>query len=883
MVNSTQAFPKDKYVLANNLAERTRRIRIELEQASNTEALKNGWHQLKRTNKNIKHADYLDGVAQLLGYGLLCSRWMVHLESQDITFNKASALGYLILAPREFRPLLVQMFHGTAQLEAISDSISGLIEWLMKIEMGAVFNPLEEDPVIHFYEIFLKAYAPTQRRYRGVYYTPTAVLNYVVRQTHNKLVESFGLKEGLASSESWSEVMDCGSNETQDIDSPCQYVRILDPAMGTGGFLVAAIDKTFSILTAKWDNEGRSALEKHGLWQEYVTSSLLPNLHGIELLIAPYSIAHMKISLKLMQTGAAVQGDELHLQLGNALELEWPNRTTVVIGNPPYSGLSSNMSDSASKLIESFKYIQGKHFGERKHWLHDDYVKFTGKSEESIRKTGFGLLAFVTNHSFIDNASFRGMRWNLLQTFDDIDLLNLHGNRMRKGKGKDENLFEIQQGICIAILSRTGKSSSPLRYAELRGRRRVKEEKLQQGDFITLRPIDMVPADPLWLFSPQINPNRKEYESYLPVSAVFSLFSGGFITARDRLVVAYSEEELRERLDEFRDPEKDDFETRDRFFPRKSRSKYISGDTRSWKLVDARKKLERVQDLTLCFRRCLYRPFDWRFVYWSGEMVDWPRKQTQEQLLHKGNLGLVFMRQVASDYKFSHVLVTDVPVDARACYSNKGILSMAPLWVYDKEGIRRSNIEPSVIQGTRFETMKDPSTSMFYYIIALLHSQIYRQRFQEMLKEDFPRVPFHYTGDIQTICRIGEKISKVYSEESVSRRTNTVGFIGRDRSISKPIRDLVVDSHGIGTLFINSTSGFTNIPLESWEARFGGYQVASKWLNDRKKRGALITQGEALQYIEIIQRIGDLIAMSKEVDGLIEHNGGWSQSFAKKQ
>ena len=387
--------------------------------------------------------------------------------------------------------------------------VSEVVELLDNANMEAVIrdfgdrNP-REDPVIHFYELFLKEYDAEKRMQRGVFYTPRPVVSYIVRSVDELLRTEFGLADGLADITTWGEMVQrCKNLKIPDGVSPDQdFVQILDPATGTGTFLVEAIDVIHGTLLKKWRAQGCRDSEMEVFWNEYVPRHLLPRLHGYELLMAPYAIAHLKIGLKLYETGYHFRTDErARIFLTNALEpasitqmtldflpalahearavneIKNGRRFTVVIGNPPYSGHSANKGAWVRELLrgsagkqraENYFEVDGGPLNERNpKWLNDDYVKFIRLAHWQIERTGRGVLGFITNHSYLDNPTFRGMRESLAATFPRAHLLDLHGNLKKKERapdgGKDENVFDIQQGVAVGLFTYPPDGTAPIR------------------------------------------------------------------------------------------------------------------------------------------------------------------------------------------------------------------------------------------------------------------------------------------------------------------------------------------------------------------------------------------------------------------------------------
>ena len=668
------------------------------------------------------------------------------------------------------------------------------------------------------------------------------------------------------------------------------------------------------------DKEGHGERKIYTLWNEYVPKHLLTRLHGYELLMAPYAIAHLKIGLKLYETGYRFGSDgRARVYLTNALEpaqdssgrfefaipalaheanavnkIKQSKRFTVVMGNPPYSGLSANMSEEAARIIEPYKYINGAHFGERKHWLHDDYVKFFRLSETRVTESGVGVLGLITNHAFYDNPSFNGMRWNLLKCFDHLRLLDLHGNTMKREKNpdgsEDKNVFDIQQGVAISLFSKLAvKTERVVTYSELWGTRERKYAVLSRDQVNTLSANPLTPSPTFYFFVPRVEDNAAEYESALRLNEIFGIFAGGFLTARDHFVIDFDRTKLLARIEAFADASVSDAKIRENYFAGCGSDKYPDGDTRGWKIPDARKRIRKDADWRKHVHRCLYRPFDIRWIYWTEGMVDWPRPEVNGHLLNKGNLALVFMRQVASGDGYSHFLVSRLPVDNRACYSNKGIMTFAPLHLHESAARRhdelsfdstgtRANFTPDFTTALREKlgnaTAELTPEDIFHYAYAVFHSPGYRSRYSEFLKIDFPRLPL--TGNLKlfhALARLGGELTALHLLESPKLDEPITEFIGvRNPEVEKV-------SWSKNTVWIDraQTTGFKGVREEVWNFHIGGYQVCNKWLKDRK--GRTMSKDDIVHYQKIVVALAETIRLMKEIDEVIERHGGWPGAF----
>jgi len=929
--------------LAERLAVLASRIRDQVLEVMSYETEKGAVRQLYAAFRtglihDLEPKDFADMYAQTIAYGLLSARiadptkttlddFAAHMRTNP--FLRELMETFLRIGGRKGKA-------GGPGIDFDELGVSEVVALLDEANMEAVVrdfgdrNPTD-DPVIHFYEHFLAAYDKRLKVSRGVFYTPQPVVSYIVRSVHSLLRTEFGLEDGLADTTTWGEMLVKHPNlklppltnepgEKRSISPDEPFVQILDPATGTATFLVEVIEVIHQTLRAKWKQQRLTEPQLVVAWNDYVPQHLLPRLHAFELMMAPYAIAHMKIGLKLTETGYRFGTEErARIYLTNALEpwMKQPpligfdalaheatavnevkkfKRFTVVIGNPPYSGLSANMSEEAGRIIEPYKYLNGVHFGERKHWLHDDYVKFFRLSETRVNEAGAGVLGLITNHAFYDNPTFNGMRWNLLQSFDHLRLLDLHGNTMKRERnptgGEDKNVFDIQQGVAISLFSKLlNQTQRMVTHGELWGTRDQKYAALSRAEVDAISSNPLTPSPTSYFFVPRMEENAAEYENSLRLNEIFEVFAGGFITARDHFVIDLDRTELLARIKAFADPVVSDAKIRETYFAGCGSDKYPDGDTRGWKVPEARRKIraDTGWDKHVC--QCLYRPFDVRWIYWTEGMVDWTRPEANGHLLNKGNIALAFMRQAATGDGYSHFLVSRLPVDNRACYSNKGIMTLAPLYLHEKEARRhaellfkgtgnRTNFTPAFTTALRAK-LGDATTTLipediFYYAYAVFHSPSYRNRYAEFLKTDFPRLPLTANLDLfHALAKIGGQITALHLMESPTLSHAGSKFIGSRNSEVEKI------SWSRNTVWVNKaqTTGFHGVLQEVWNFQIGGYQVCEKWLKDRK--GRLLAEDDIKEYQKIVIAISETIRLMAEVDEVIERHGGWPGAFAK--
>ena len=770
---------------------------------------------------DLDEKQFADMFAQTLAYGLFAAK--VHSGSGKAFSREMAAFNL----PKTY-PFLRKLFSeiaGVDMPDTIDWAVDDIVELLKHADLGEILKDFgkgqgKEDPVVHFYETFLAAYDPKMRELRGVYYTPEAVVSYIVRSLDHLLKTPFNRPKGLAD----------------------ENTLILDPACGTGTFLYFVIQQIYQKFAAQ-----------KGAWDGYVAQHLLNRLFGFELLMAPYAVAHLKLGMELQETGYSFGSDQrLGIYLTNTLEeaakrseklfAQWISDEAnaaasikrdlpimVVMGNPPYSGISANMGDwidgllkgklPSGEIVPSYYEVDGKPLGEKKLWLQDDYVKFIRWGQWRIERTGAGILAFITNHGYLDNPTFRGMRQCLIDAFSDIYIVNLHGSSKKQEKAPggegDENVFDIQQGVAIGVFVKEPGKGGPARvhHTDFWGLRNQKYDWLFEHDIPTTAFKFLKPTSPFYFLVPREEGVRKEYEAGRKVTEILHVKVTGIVTARDEFVLDFDKARLLERISDLRSETLTDEEIRKKYFERKSSSKYPSGDTRGWKLSDAREKVRSDKNWEKRIAPYLYRPFDSRSLYYVPWMVDWPRPEVMRHMLPGGNLGLVWTRPMSPNYEFS-VASTRNLID-QCAVGNKsagaGISYLGPLYVYDSEGEsrgqqirlhekasaagRKPNLNATFVAdmekrlGLKFvpegavvgrgglgppagaRRAPLPNTfgpeDVFNYMYAVFHSPTYRKRYAEFLKIDFPRLPL--TSDVnlfRALCEKGAELVALHLLES---------------------------------------------------------------------------------------------------------------------
>jgi predicted helicase len=805
--------------------------------------------------------------------------------------------------------------------------VSEVVELLDDANMEAVVddfgdrNP-QEDPVIHFYELFLKEYDAKKRMQRGVFYTPRPVVSYIVRSIDELLRTEFGLNDGLADTASWGEM--ATRHKTLKIPEGSlasqAFVQILDPATGTGTFLVEVIDLVHRTMVAKWKVQGHGEKEIQTLWNEYVPSHLLPRLHGYELLMAPYAIAHLKIGLKLYETGYRFGSDErARVYLTNALEpahdfsgkfefvipalaheaqavnkIKRDQHFTVVIGNPPYSVISQNTGAWITSLIELYK----KDVREERNIqpLSDDYVKFLRLGQFLIEHSGTGILSLITNHTYLTGVIHRGLRRQLLASFDSINVLDLHGSALlglRSPAGEvDQNVFDIQQGVAVAAFVRhNGRGAfDRLHRGDLWGLRQNKY-RILSGELPLPKTACITPMEPFFFFEVATSADDA-YKLGVSVATLFEQSSVGFVTGRDEALISFDIGTIVDLVKDLADK---------RVADSVIASRYGMEDTSGWPLTRRRRELMRDADRNEKVIRIAYRPFDNRFTFY-GDFLQRARYSVFRHLLQE-NIALITSRLVKGEEP-AHFFVTRLPTEKiflSPKTSNNAFVF--PLFSYphhgEVKGLESRQVAVNSHHARRIAGilgltwLECPNGNadlslqpeqLLDYVYSILFSPIYRIRYAEFLKIDFPRIPL--TSNLRlfrALTKLGGDLVVLHLMESPKLERSVSTYIGP----RKPEVERVGWSND--TVWLDATAtkkgqpagpgtvGFRGVPEAVWNFHIGGYQVCEKWLKDRK--GRTLSKDDLVHYQKIVVALAETIRLMKEIDEVIEAHGGWPGAF----
>ena len=907
--------------LSVKLAELTRNIRDRAITVMELETENGPVTKLMETFKtalvhDLEKDGFADMYAQTIAYGLLSAR---------VAKSSANTADDLVTAMPVTNPFLKELMENFLEVVGRKGNesnkigmdfdelgVSEVVDLLDVVNMEAVVrdfgdrNPLE-DPVIHFFEGFLQEYDSKIRKDRGVFYTPPPVVSFIVRSVDDFLRKEFGLEYGLADTSTWGEMTKRFDNlEIPDGVTPEKaFVQILDPATGTGTFLVEVIDLIYKTMTEKWRKDGHLELTFTNLWNDYVPKHLLPRLHGYELMMAPYATAHMKIGLKLYETGYNFESDErARVYLTNALEkshdfsgtldfaipalaheaeevnqIKRDQRFTVLIGNPPYS---SSISEPPwlMNLMDDWKHG----INETKSDLNREEWKFLRFAQHVCTSSGSSILGFIINRDFLDGITKRRMREYLGETFALRQIVDLNGDV--NGNVSDENVFSIQQGVCIAMLSTT--SAKPCQvYKSLVGTQKFKYDFLLRKENIGKKGEEMKPCAPYyrWVpFSDSAAPDLAEhYYRWISINSVFPVRSSGLETQRDAMCVRHTRQELWDTIQEF-----------DRLSSEVARDKFVIGkDGSDWKISNAKADVRASGPNEKYVTPMLYRPFDIRYTYWTGKTKGFmarPRRDLMRHVIGHENLAMIFNRQVIGA-EVSHFGVSRIPICKGTFYlGNKGQDYLAPLYLYFDEtleletGYRQPNLSNEFIRTIQEVLNKEPSADeIFHYIYAVFSSPTYRTRYAEFLKIDYPHVPL--TSNLVlfgALAELGTELADIHLLESPILENHITIILRYDRFQVEKV------SYSDETVWIDKakTQGFKDVPEEVWNFHFGGYQVCKKWLKDRQAKsgknprpGLMLTNEDIEHYQKIIVAISETIRIMSEIDEVIVRHGGWPGAF----
>ncbi|GAP22817.1 type ISP restriction/modification enzyme [Leptolinea tardivitalis] len=869
--------------LARELAKRTRFLRDEIvsQEIQEQQEQPNQLHGFFEAFKKylipaLDEKTFADLYAQTVAYGLFAAR-----SRSGESFSRQTAVNFI---PRSIGILhdvfqYISLGNPSPQMEVIIDDIADV---LSVADIDAILHQYARqgkgsDPIMHFYETFLSVYDPALREARGVYYTPEPVVGFIVRSIHDLLKTRFGLSDGLASPE----------------------VTMLDPAAGTLTFPAEAIRLAVDEFTRKYGEGGKA---------RFIQEHILKNFYAFELMMAPYAMGHMKINLLLEELGYTLQnGERFNLYLTNTLDMKEIEATAlpglsalshesklaakvkkqdpilVIMGNPPYSGMSANRSEWTEKLLktdldgaQSYYSVDGKPLGEKNpKWLQDDYVKFLRFAQWKIEKAGRGIVGMITNHSYLDNPTFRGMRQSLMKTFDEIYIVNLHGNSLKKeiapDGSKDENVFDIQQGVAIVLLIKGLETSNcVIKQIDLFGLRENKYRWLENLDIGEVQFSFLSPESPHYFLIPRKTKDIKQYENWFPIDKAFLVNRMGIVTSRDDFIIDFSKDQLKRRIFQLQDTQ---------ISNELLANAYKLIDKPNWSLQNTRSIIQSESDLENYFRTILYRPFDNRTIFYHDALLERSRLEIMRHMIQGENIGLCLSKRVEGNKTWDHIFISKTIITHHTVSLKEGNF-LFPLYQYPDPNQRdlfssstverQPNISSELINilSSAYERQPIPE-EILYYIYGIFYCPSYRSTYAEYLRTDFPRVPF--AGDyavFRQMADYGKRLADLHLLESPELDPPVCryqGSGGNDRV------EKVVYDPADGRVHINAGKYFEGISPEMWTYQIGGYQVLNKYLKDRKGR----LMDDPRRYARIATAIQKTIEIQSELDPVfhqIENN-----------
>jgi hypothetical protein len=861
--------------LAVELAKRTRFLRDvvgqQLEHENASPAGLTGFYEAFQTYLigTLTPEDFSDLFAQTIAYGLFAARTRANgTFSRRAAFdNIPHTIGVLrdlfrFLSLDDLPAPLAWCVDDITEVLAVAD-VPGILDRYYHEGKGS-------DPIVHFYETFLAQYDPSERERRGVYYTPEPVVGYIVRSLHGILKSEFGRADGLAS----------------------EGVTLLDPAAGTMTFVARAAQLAVAEFESKYGAGGRG---------DFIRRHILANFHAFELMMAPYAVGHLKMSFFLEEMGHRLADDErVSFYLTNTLDNEELEQSRlpgfsalaeesrlagavkrqapilVILGNPPYSGHSTNTGEWIRGLVDDYKKDapELKRPAQAK-WLQDDYVKFLRFAQWKIEQAGQGVVGMITNHSYLDNPTFRGMRQSLMRTFDEIRILDLHGNALKKeicpDGSPDKNVFDIRQGVAIALFIRHGgtkKMATKVLHAEIQGAREPKYRWLDRHEAATTKWQTLAPAERFFLFRPSDDRQRKRYEKFPSLTEIFSENGApapGMVTTHDEFAISWTADEARRKVQTF-------LQTRDEG---EARRLWRLCSQSQWNYERAKKELASGawRDQVV---QVLYRPFDVRWTVMNPNVAVHRRERVMRHLLAGKNLAMILPKQHKREFG---AFATSIPAGHKTVAAFD-INFVFPLYLYPDDTAHdlfmvregpgpRPSLNPALLAALAKAHGRMPTPpKVFQYIYAVLHAPTYRTKYAEFLRMDFPRVPF--TADAKLFRKLaarGEKLVALHLLQSPQLDPPACRFEGKgDGCIGSDRKAGLRYEAGARRVWINATQYFAPVPEEIWTHRVGGYQVCEKWLKDRRDRR--LDLDDIRTYCRIVTALARTMELQAEIDGL---------------
>ncbi len=923
--------------LALALAKKTRLLSKQVEEALEQNEEKSDLLKLKETFgktliQDISDHQFSNMVAETMAYSLFLAALEHSHRDNGTELTLTNAIDYL---PTNV-PILADLY---SLIKKVAGTIPNIFEAtrllvdqlnvseIKRIHQKLVEHKPGEDPVIQFYEPFLKEYDPKEREARGVYYTPKPVVDHIVKGVDWILRDKFSKKNGLAD----------------------ESVHLLDPATGTGTFLMSAIQEIYGNIKKENKTLGEEMVKRE--FNRVVLNHILKHFYGFELLIAPFAIAHLKLTLEIERLGFDFEltrknkepdNDRFKVYLANTLDdpekppqsffgfdsipqesesarrVKKNERILVVLGNPPYSKSSTNQGEWIENLMEDYKTTVRSNETQIQA-LSDDYVKFMRFAHWRIDQTGSGIVALITNNGYLDGPLFRDMRCALMRSFEEIWIINLHGDTRKReippNGIKDKNIFDIQQGVSIIFMVRCRRktNSTKVSYADLWGAREFKYEYLSSNDFEKIDWLKLDPEAPDYLFIPVCKDMKKEWQKGYHLYDLFGTgnrkkdnhfrYGAGFVTQQDKFAIAHTSEILYSNVAELLAPDSTEANLR---------RKYNLCSTNQWSFRRACEELPKL-DLRSVTRRCAYRPFDDRYTIYNRNVCTILRERIMQQMTMP-NLALLTTRRITR-LPFNNIFITNKAVEYKIASHDRNTI-VFPLYFYNlernnqkdmfSEVKRTSNISPKfssefekklgftfVVDGLGDLRKNFGPEAIFYYAYAIFHSPEYRSRYGEQLKQDFPYLPLTSNWELFVKLVIsGKELVNLHLlgdnpfDQSKTIFDNHLKWGIKIESINLKSLDEwkileIRYEKKENRIYVNNQQYFEGILEGVWQFMIGGYQICEKWLKDRKKTERALSTDDLKHYMKVVVAIRETIRVMAEIDTVIDSHGGWPKAFSE--
>lgn len=845
---------------------------------------------------DMTEEQFADFYAQTIVYGMFIAR-IYDKTPSSFSLQEASELIPSI------NPFLKKIFKQLALAE-LHSGVKWIVEELIEIfkvtKMERILHNYGKDPLVHFYEDFLAEYNPKIREEYGVWYTPKEVVGFIVDAVDHLLRTELSINDGLAS----NTLIDYNGKQTHK-------VQILDPATGTGTFLAAVTERI------KESYKGQE-----GLWAEDVVNHIVPRLNAFEYLMAPYTMAHLKLSTSLGLDRVENENvDRLNIFLTNSLEEDHPEATLpfakfitdesnaantikrdtpimVVMGNPPYNEKSANTGEWIMSLMNDYKQEPGMSKiqvsknrktgkitykntlkGVNSKGINNDYCKFIRLGQNFVERTKEGVLAYITANTYLDSRLFRGMRYELMKSFNQIYIVNLHGSTMRKestNEVTDQCVFDIRQGVSIVIMVKNKETDelAKVYYKDIYGKRHEKLSFLEKSTLSDIDFTELQPTAPLYTFRIIDDKIKEHYANGFKIDSLMLHKVQGFTSDKDSVAIHYEKDGI-ENLLSLMLSDKTDVELREEVGFK---------DTRDWKLDKARQALKLKQQYERFITEVQYRPFDTRWTYLDKTLVTYPRPLILSSIFNRENQVLCVGQQgnVIGDDEWSLVYTSTLPTDKNIV--PRGGIYLFPMIIYDGM-LKYANFSPGVLQniengiGLHLQDIEDEerkdggflAIDLIDYVYAVLHSVTYRDTYHDFLQNDFPTIPYPASADyFFRMAELGKRLRYLHELKEIDRKDliTTYPVIGtKDNNVIKA-HVYEETNEGIGRVWINKEQYFDGVPSEAWNMIIAGYKSLEKWLKDRKDKH--LTGDEIIHFQKMVVALVKTIRTQEEIDEIIE-------------